>query len=296
MFIQIAKKDLDKFNYNSNDDIKMLVPFTMINVAHIIYGQDNIVTISVEEMWNLVTRGKRKLRKAQRENLLDWFYWFTNNKDITFEDDFTFTVNQYKNEKFIKLDMKHIVNIFTEYRFDNIDIALAITLRLLSHMNGEYIGMSRNTLIQKIKHDYVGSDVFDIEKPNTWFQKYTMKDWNVMSSNLVAFPNIDDIIVKRYDTDGTVMDKPFIYEDNFNDHIAKLEKIGVICKVQTTYGKRRNKVVFCQVEHKEVVEQLYKRYDELVAFNIEHPNEDDIEEQPQPTKRSGKANGRNKRW
>ena len=72
MFIQIAKQDLNTFNY-LNDSVKTLVPYVMIKVAHSLYGDGNSVTTSVEEMWQLVTRGKRKLRKNQRENLLDGF-------------------------------------------------------------------------------------------------------------------------------------------------------------------------------------------------------------------------------
>lgn len=266
MFIKVTKKDLDQFNYLTND-IKMLVPYVMIKVAHQIYGEDNEVTISIEQMWNLVTKGKRKLRKAQRENLLDWFYWFTDNEDITFEDDYTFNVDTY-DDTYIRLDMKYIVSIFTNYRFDNIDVALAITLRVISHMNGEYIKLSRMDLIKQIEHQY--ADTFKIDEPSTWFLKYTTEDWGDMASNIVAFPNIEDLLKTRYSNDATVMDEPFIAETNFNKHMDNLEEIGVVCKVQTKHGQRKNKVVFCLVEHKDIVEQLYKRYEVLVAYSSKH--------------------------
>jgi hypothetical protein len=293
MFIKVTKKDLDQFNYLTND-IKMLVPYVMIKVAHQIYGEDNEVTISIEQMWNLVTKGKRKLRKAQRENLLDWFYWFTDNEDITFEDDYTFNVDTY-DDTYIRLDMKYIVSIFTNYRFDNIDVALAITLRVISHMNGEYIGLSKIDLIKQLEHlenQYIEDSVFHINKPSTWFLRYTMKDWENMARNIVAFPNIEDLLKTRYDSDKAVMDKPFIYEDNFNNHLKKLEELGIVCKVQTNYGERKNKIVFCLVEHKEVVEQLYKRYNELVAYSRKHKTEE-VEEPTQPITN---AKARRNRW
>ena len=299
MFIQIAKQDLDAFNY-LDDSVKTLVPYVMIKVAHSLYGDGNSVTISVKEMWQLVTRGKRKLRTNQRENLLDWFYWYTDNKDITFDDEFKFIVKTNNGSNFIKLDMKHIVNIFTNYRFDNIDTALAITLRITSHINGDYIGLSRIEMIEQLKHKCASKEIFKVEEPNTWFLKYTMEDWTEMSRRLVAFPNVDDLLVTRYDSDKEIMDKPFIYEDNFNNHLTELEKLGVVCKVQTTYGKRRNKVVFCLVEHKDIVEQLYKRYEELATFSSEHPNEDvdeEVIEQPkEPKQITGKSSGRQRKW
>ena len=303
MFIQIAKQDLDTFNY-LNDSIKTLVPYVMIKVAHSLYGDSNSITTSVSEMWQLVTRGKRKLRKNQKENLLDWFYWYTDNEDITFDDEFKFTVKTNCNSSFIKLDMKHIVNIFSNYRFDNIDTALAITLRITSHINGDYIGLSRLELIKQLEHQYADYKAFKVDEPSTWFLKYTMEDWNVMSRRLVAFPNIDDLLVTRYDSDKEIMDKPFIYEDNFNKHLAELEKLGIVCKVQTTYGKRKNKVVFCLVEHKDIVEELYKRYEVLATFSSEHEDEEPVEEPKQqieskPVKRGTtrqRALDRRDRW
>lgn len=277
MYIKIAKRDLDQFNYLS-DDIKKLVPYVMIKVAHQVYGEDDEVTTSVEQMWNLVTKGKRKLRKTQRDNLLNWFGSYVN-KEITFEDEYIFSTNTHS-DTYIILDMKHIVTIFTEYRLDNIDIALAITLRVLSHMNGEYIKLSRINLIKQIEHQY--ADSFELDNPSTWFLKYTMKDWNTMTSNIVAFPNIEDLLKTRYDSDKAEMDKPFIAEINFNKHLKELEDLGVICKVQTHYGKRSNKVVFCLVEHKEVVEQLYERYDKLTDYSSKHDDEE-VEEPTQPT-------------
>lgn len=282
MFIQIAKQDLDTFNY-LNDSVKTLVPYVMIKVAHSLYGNGNSVATSVSEMWQLVTRGKRKLRKNQKENLLGWFYWYTDNEDITFDDEFNFNITNSNTNSFIKLDMKHIVNIFTNYRFDNIDTALTITLRIISHISGEYVGLSRLELIKQLEHQYADYKAFKVDEPSTWFLKYTMNDWNVMSRRLVAFPNIDDLLVTRYDSDKEIMDKPFIYEDNFNKHLAELEKLGIVCKVQTTYGKRKNKVVFCLVEHKDIVEQLYKRYGELATFSSEHEDEEPVEE-PKPIK------------
>ena len=303
MFIQIAKQDLDTFNY-LNDSVKTLIPYVMIKVAHSLYGDSNSITTSVSEMWQLVTRGKRKLRKNQKENLLDWFYWYTDNDDITFDDEFKFTVKTNCSSSFIKLDMKHIVNIFTNYRFDNIDTALAITLRITSHINGDYIGLSRLELIKQLEHQYADYKAFKVDEPSTWFLKYTMEDWNVMSRRLVAFPNIDDLLVTRYDSDKEIMDKPFIYEDNFNKHLAELEKLGIVCKVQTTYGKRKNKVVFCLVEHKDIVEQLYKRYEELATFSSEHEDKEPVEEPKQqieskPVKRGTtrqRALDRRDRW
>ena len=303
MFIQIAKQDLDTFNY-LNDSVKTLVPYVMIKVAHSLYGDGNSVITSVDEMWHLVTRGKRKLRKNQKENLLDWFYWYTDNDDITFDDEFKFTVKTNCNSSFIKLDMKHIVNIFTNYRFDNIDTALAITLRIISHISGEYVGLSRLDMIKQLEHQYADYGKFKVEEPSTWFLKYKMEDWNVMSRRLVAFPNVDDLLVTRYDSDKEIMDKPFIYEDNFNKHLAELEKLGIVCKVQTTYGKRKNKVVFCLVEHKDIVEELYKRYEVLATFSSEHEDEEPVEEPKQqieskPVKRGTtrqRALDRRDRW
>lgn len=292
MYIKIAKKDLDQFNYLTND-IKMLVPYVMIKVAHQIYGEDNEVTISIEQMWSLVTKGKRKLRPTQRNNILGLFCSHID-KSITFEDEYTFNINAC-DDNYIRLDMKHIVSIFTNYRLDSIDMALAITLRVISHMNGEYIGLSKIDLIKQLEHlenQYIEDSVFHINKPSTWFLRYTMKDWENMARNIVAFPNIEDLLKTRYDSDKAVMDKPFIYEDNFNNHLKKLEELGIVCKVQTNYGERKNKIVFCLVEHKEVVEQLYKRYNELVAYSRKHKTEE-VEE---PTQSITKAKTRRNRW
>ena len=69
MFIRVGKEELNEFDYNNENELKHLVPFIMIKVAYSVYGDTsyNTVTVSVEQMWQLVTKGKRKLRSTQRE-------------------------------------------------------------------------------------------------------------------------------------------------------------------------------------------------------------------------------------
>lgn len=298
MFIRVGKEELNEFDYNNENELKHLVPFIMIKVAYSVYGDTsyNTVTVSVEQMWQLVTKGKRKLRSTQREMLVKWFKDYTG-IEIDFETEFTFNekpFGYYERVSFIKLEMKQIISIFSKYRLDNIDMAIVLTLRTLSHMNGEYIGMSEEDLLDKVVHsntyEIYSDDDFD-EKAELWFKRYTVDDVLKQASNFVAYPNVEDLLIRRYDTDEE-MNEPFISEQNFNKHMKNLEEIGVICKVNTHYGQRKNKVVFCQVEHKTICESMYARYDALVEYAKKHkikqpkkPKTEEVKEEPKPQQR-----------
>ena len=70
-------------------------------------------------------------------------------------------------------------------------------------------------------------------------------------------------------------------EKNFQEELTE-DLIAIIHHFSMKfYGKRKNKVVFCLVEHKDIVEQLYKRYEVLATFSSEHEDEEPVEEPKQ---------------
>ena len=252
--MKIYKTELDTINYN---EMKLLIPMVMIEVAQRIYSNDSQFSCSIECMWSLVTKCKMPLTKAKRTELISLFEdYFNDGKSLEWDVEITFDYYNKEND-FILINMNDIVSIFTtEKRFDKIANLLYTILNFHSYMNGKCIYMSKTDLINYEKEQYTNIDITD---STTWFYNLTTKQLESLASDFVAYPSIEDLLTKRYNNDTNKFEEQLMAEVNFNKYIKQLTELGIICKVQTNYGQYGNKVVFCRCEHKEVVEALYER-------------------------------------
>ena len=108
----------------------------------------------------------------------------------------------------------------------------------------------------------------------------TYQELKEIANKITAYPNIDDLITKRYNTDKIGNDE-YITRKNFSNHINKLEDLGVVCKIQTSFGQYGKKSVFCRVEHKEIVIALYERLEQLKDMAKEFDEEPRVLQKPE---------------
>ena len=123
-----------------------------------------------------------------------------------------------------------------------------------------YIYKKKNDVILELCK--VHESQIDYNNPKTWFYGMTYQELKEIANKITAYPNIDDLITKRYNADKVGNDE-YITRKNFSNHINKLEDLGVVCKIQTSFGQYGKKTVFCRVEHKEIVIALYERLEQL---------------------------------
>lgn len=266
--MKIYKSDLNTIGEN---EIKLYIPMVMINVAQRVYSENKTsFSCSIECMWNLVTKCKMPLSKTKRDELVgfvkvyltDKLNWEIDNLEWNTELNF----NYYEeSDNFIIININDITDIFTkEKRFDKIANNLAIILETHSYMDGNCIYMTKEQLIMDIQKLKENPTEIEITNSKEWFKGFTYKKLKEdVSPKFVAYPDVEVLLSKRYNNDKNPFDKMIVAESNFNNYIKELEKLGIICKVQTKYGQYHNKVVFCRVEHRDIVEALYIRLCEL---------------------------------
>ena len=129
-------------------------------------------------------------------------------------------------------------------------------------MDGKCIYMKHDELLEFIKHEYAPGDLYNINNSDTWFVNYTTKELEQIARMFIAYPGMEELLYKRYDSDETYLENEFISRKNFDTRMKKLENMGILCKVNTTYGPYCNKVVYCRAEHKDIAEALYRRLDQ----------------------------------
>lgn len=264
------KKDLI-IDYTDNEQIKLLIPYVMIECAKQIYGYNSeALNISISAMWNLVTQSKKQLAKRERNNIVTLFEKYFNDGD-TYTYEANIEIDGFKENKncknYIIVDMKDIVTLFTETTLAKLPKHLANLLNIQSSFDGAYTYLSHEELVFKITEEkgYIEAEI-NWENPN-WFKRHTYKELLSISQKIVAFSNIEDLLKVRCNTDEHGFNKKYMAESAFNSYMKEMEKeLKIICKLPTSYGTRRNKVVFCRLEHKVVVEELYKRICELEQF------------------------------
>ena len=106
------KKDLI-IDYTDNEQIKLLIPYVMIECAKQIYGYNSeALNISISAMWNLVTQSKKQLAKRERNNIVTLFEKYFNDGD-TYTYEANIEIDGFKENKncknYIIVDMKDIV-------------------------------------------------------------------------------------------------------------------------------------------------------------------------------------------
>ena len=286
------KKDLT-FDYSNKDEIKLLIPHVMIETARQTYGvAQGSFEISIECMWNLVTMGNRKLGSRERKDIVKLFRHYLNDDTL---QDFNSIVTldgywHFSKAHFIKVEMKDITTIFIKSTLAKLPKHLAILLNIQSYFTGDWIYLSFEDLVFKVsKYD---EELIDWEKPN-WFKRHTSEELADIQGDFICFSSIDNILMTRHNEDKDGLDKPFLARDNFDDYVKELESWGIICKVKTNCGVFDNKIVFCRVEHREVVKQYYIRYDEVGAY-AEKKQQEPTKEPKKPT-RPNLSGGREKR-
>lgn len=257
--MKFNRKDLDNFVYSHKDEVKMLIPYVMINVGSQLYGELNgDVEFSVSCLWSIVTKNKKTLPKRERENLINLFSIYLN-KTITYDE--SIYLGKYDElPDFITVSLEDITKIFITNSFGTLGMQLAILLNVQSYFNGKYIYKKKNDVILELCK--VHESQIDYNNPKTWFYGMTYQELKEIANKITAYPNIDDLITKRYNADKVGNDE-YITRKNFSNHINKLEDLGVVCKIQTSFGQYGKKTVFCRVEHKEIVIALYERLEQL---------------------------------
>lgn len=257
--MKFNRKDLDNFVYSHKDEVRMLIPYVMINVGSQLYGELNgDVEFSVSCLWSIVTKNKKSLPKRERENLINLFSIYLN-KTITYDE--SIYLGKYDElPDFITVSLEDITKIFITNSFGTLGMQLAILLNVQSYFNGKYIYKKKNDVILELCK--VHDSQIDYNNPKTWFYGMTYQELKEIANKITAYPNIDDLITKRYNADKVGNDE-YITRKNFSNHINKLEDLGVVCKIQTSFGQYGKKTVFCRVEHKEIVIALYERLEQL---------------------------------
>jgi hypothetical protein len=257
--VKFNRKDLDNFVYSHKDEVRMLIPYVMINVGSQLYGELNgDVEFSVSCLWSIVTKNKKSLPKRERENLINLFSIYLN-KTITYDE--SIYLGKYDElPDFITVSLEDITKIFITNSFGTLGMQLAILLNVQSYFNGKYIYKKKNDVILELCK--VHESQIDYNNPKTWFYGMTYQELKEIANKITAYPNIDDLITKRYNADKVGNDE-YITRKNFSNHINKLEDLGVVCKIQTSFGQYGKKTVFCRVEHKEIVIALYERLEQL---------------------------------
>lgn len=257
--MKFNRKDLDNFVYSHKDEVRMLIPYVMINVGSQLYGELNgDVEFSVSCLWSIVTKNKKSLPKRERENLINLFSIYLN-KTITYDE--SIYLGKYDElPDFITVSLEDITKIFITNSFGTLGMQLAILLNVQSYFNGKYIYKKKNDVILELCK--VHESQIDYNNPKTWFYGMTYQELKEIANKITAYPNIDDLITKRYNADKVGNDE-YITRKNFSNHINKLEDLGVVCKIQTSFGQYGKKTVFCRVEHKEIVIALYERLEQL---------------------------------
>lgn len=257
--MKFNRKDLDNFVYSHKDEVRMLIPYVMINIGSQLYGELNgDVEFSVSCLWSIVTKNKKSLPKRERENLINLFSIYLN-KTITYDE--SIYLGKYDElPDFITVSLEDITKIFITNSFGTLGMQLAILLNVQSYFNGKYIYKRKNDVILELCK--VHESQIDYNNPKTWFYGMTYQELKEIANKITAYPNIDDLITKRYNADKVGNDE-YITRKNFSNHINKLEDLGIVCKIQTSFGQYGKKTVFCRVEHKEIVIALYERLEQL---------------------------------
>lgn len=255
--MKVAKNELASIDYGN--ELDLLLPYCMMKAALWTYGDGEV---DIGTMWCIVSKNKKIDTKGKQYIVSLFQEWF-------YEDDETYTWDKKinlcsvkNNEPFIIISIGDIVKIIENNKISGIKYDLAITLRLYSHMDGKCIYMKHDELLEFIKHEYAPSDLYNINNSDTWFVNYTTKELEQIARMFIAYPGIEELLYKRYDSDETYLENEFISRKNFDTRMKKLENMGILCKVNTTYGPYCNKVVYCRVEHKDIAEALYRRLDQ----------------------------------
>lgn len=291
------KRDL-RFDYTNDKEIKLLIPYVMIECTRQVYAYNSEeLSVSISAMWNLVTQSKKPLAKRERNNIATLFTLYMNDgKEYSYEEDIPIGGFKSKREgkNYISVDMSDIVTLFVESTMAKLPKHLANLLNIQSYLDGGYVHLSHEELVYKLAEEKGYSEgEIDWDNPN-WFKRHTHKELLAISQKIVAFSNIEDLLKTRSNADDEGFNRKYMAEDAFNSYMKEMEdEFKVIRKFNSGYGVRKNKVVFCRVEHEIVVRELYKRICELEQFANNNKGEEKVNETPQ--KSSGKTDSRERR-
>ena len=111
--MKFNRKDLDNFVYSHKDEVRMLIPYVMINVGQQIYGELNgKIEMSINCLWSIVTKCKKPLAKRERDTLTKLFNTYLN-KTITYDEDVIFE-KQQDTSNFILISLDDITKIYAK--------------------------------------------------------------------------------------------------------------------------------------------------------------------------------------
>lgn len=266
--MKINKQELCNFTMK---ETQMLIPMVMIKVAQTLYGESKMdYKCSIECMWNLTTRCQRKLSKTKQNDLVNLFKQYWNDSELDWETEIEIEYEE-DDDNYVIISIDDITTIFiNETRFDVIANDLSLVLATYSYVNGTNIYKAKEELILEVSRLHESQINMNDSKTwfygmgfNTLFKGFRNKQGEFIpsvASQFVAYPSIETMLTKRCNID-TNEHEPLMSEVTFNKYMKRLEELGIICKVQTTYGLHGNNVVFCRVEHKEVCQALYDRYE-----------------------------------
>lgn len=287
--MKFFRQDLTQCDYNDDKNVKLLVPYVMIETAKQVYGElSSEVEISICGMWNLVTKSKKPLAKRERDKLVALFNEYLG-YTVDYETDIKFDIVEREFEQdddtFIMVSMNDITKIFIETTMAKLPKQLANILNIQSYFNGKYIYYSLEDLVLAVTKQHEGQlewlddGTLDLSKAHLWLYHFKYSELENLASKFVAFPNLDQLLTKRFNSDSVGLDKQYLANDNFNEYIAELERLGIICKVPTKYGSHGRKAVFCRVEHKALCIALYDRMDKLKQMAKKHREQEQEQEE-----------------
>ncbi len=286
--IAIRKMSLQKIDYNNKDNL--LLVWVMINVGLDIqrgFIDDNIIYTSLESIWDVIACGECEPSIKQKKSLVDALSCLENEGLITIlskEDNIKYStklkikVTEFEGA-YTCIRRDELYKMFT-LKFADIETGLRVFFRIVSHASGNlyYKNLTEIT-------DGLTSDIcYDADNKKTWFIGTKKEDLIPQIKGLIWFPNKEDIITTRFDSDKVKSD--WITRPTLDRVLDELEKIGIISQVKTKEGVFGNKVVFCKSQHVEIVEQFYERV----------INQKDFSEQVKQEKTIKSKTTMNRRW
>lgn len=257
--MRFTKKELEI----PTENLELILPLVMLTTAeHSLCDFYKDYTCSIEYLWHLITFGKNPLPKKKQEILVSYFQDFLEDYDLTWNDDIQLECAE-QTGNYVVLDLKDVFKVFgTEKRFDKMSRKIMIVLRIHSHLNGAYIYLSKEELLEELVGKYENEDGFNINDSSTWFKGFKYDDLKEMAQKFVAYPDVD-LLLNEYHNEDSGIHEPIMSERSLDRYLEELEELGIICKVRTNYGKFKNKAVYCRVEHREVCIALYERMEML---------------------------------
>lgn len=259
----------------TKDDIQLLTPISLISLGQEFFSIEgrNTFKTSINTLWTIATNGQRKLTKKEREVLIQLFEEHLGRDGLDFNELIDFTKIE-DDSHYVFIHLIDVAKIFVNSkRIESIGQYLFFVINIYSYLNANYVYKSKEFIIQEFKHDYIGDDVWDETKKETWFRNYTFKDLMIARRCLMCYPTLETITTKRCNSDNVGFDEPIMSRSGVTYYLDRLSEWGLLYKNLIKWNNHGNKLIFCRGEHKEIVEELCLRLDQMEEYVKENKEE-----------------------